>query len=48
MGLACSLQAPNKGDQGLIPGQGTRSHVSQLKDSECCKIQHSQIYILSQ
>ena len=25
------LCAPNAGGQGLIPGQGTRSHVSQLK-----------------
>ena len=25
------LRAPNAGGQGLIPGQGTRSHVLQLK-----------------
>ena len=25
------LHAPNAGDPGLIPGQGTRSHMPQLK-----------------
>ena len=27
------LRAPSAGDPGLIPGQGTRSHVWQLKSS---------------
>ena len=27
------LQAPNAGGLGLIPGQGTRSHMPQLKMS---------------
>ena len=35
------LHAPNAGSLGLIPGQGTRSHVPQLrvgmpKDPTCC------------
>ncbi|TEA36102.1 hypothetical protein DBR06_SOUSAS11510009, partial [Sousa chinensis] len=25
------LRAPNAGGKGLIPGQGTRSHIPQLK-----------------
>ena len=25
------FQAPNAGDPGLIPGQGTRSHMQHLK-----------------
>ena len=31
------LHAPNAGDPGLIPGQGTRSHMPQLKDPTCRK-----------
>ena len=27
------LQAPNEGGQGSVPGQGTRSHVPQLRPS---------------
>ena len=30
------LCAPNAGDLGLIPGQGTRSHILQLKDLAWC------------
>ena len=30
------LRAPNAGGLGSIPGQGTRSHMLQLKDSACC------------
>ena len=30
------LCAFNAGGVGLIPGQGTRSHMPQLKGSTCC------------
>ena len=30
------LQAPNAGGSGSIPGQGTRYHIPQLKDTACC------------
>ena len=29
------LQGPNAGGPGSIPGKGTRSHMSRLKDSQC-------------
>ena len=29
------LRAPNSGGLGSIPGQGTRSHMPQLKDPTC-------------
>ena len=29
------LHAPDAGNLGLIPGQGTRSHMLQLKDPVC-------------
>jgi len=35
------LQAPNAGDSGLISGQGTRSHMPQLKDSMHCHYDQS-------
>ena len=39
-----SLCAPNAGGLGLIPGQGTRSHMPQLKNQHVTtKIQHSLI-----
>ncbi|TEA31844.1 hypothetical protein DBR06_SOUSAS8310075, partial [Sousa chinensis] len=31
------LHAPNVGVPGSIPGQGTRSHMPQIKDSTCGK-----------
>ena len=31
------LQVPNAGGPGSIPGQGTRSHILQLKDPTCSK-----------
>ena len=38
------LCVPNSGDLGLIPGQETRSHMSQLKIPQATtKTQHSQI-----
>ena len=38
------LHAPNAGGPSLIPGQGTRSHVLQLKVLHAAaKTQHSQI-----
>ena len=31
------LHPPNTGGLGLVPGQGTRSHMPQLKDPSCLK-----------
>ena len=43
-GPAVKLRAPNAGGPGLILGQGTRSHMLQLKiPGASAKTQHSQI-----
>ena len=35
-GPAVRTPAPGAGSLGLIPDQGTRSHIPQLKDPACC------------
>ena len=37
--------APNAGSPGLLPGQGTRSHVPRLSSRATTKTQHSEINI---
>ena len=35
------LHTPNAGGLGLMPGQGTRSYMLQLKDPSCCDLKKS-------
>ena len=44
IGMDCLRDSPNAGSSGSIPGQGTRSHMPQLKILHAAtKIQHSHI-----